>query len=156
MVSKAPGSFEEIWPEAFGRLKYQSSYASAFTAQLGLHRISRATWYLLTLQRPSRGSPAPNPFAGANCLFGGPQGPGFGLDGWCDLALVKTNGGGNANVVIPTQPSVTLAAGTYVDLTVAVKNVGCNQDCSAPDPNLLAAGGNGELYESETLAFVIK
>jgi hypothetical protein len=78
------------------------------------------------------------------------------LDSASMAGATNTNGGGNANVVIPTQPSVTLAAGAYANLTVAVKNVGCDQDSSAPDADLLAAGGNGELYESEPLAFVIE
>lgn len=146
--------------------------AGAFSGSLTARGLTPSTWYMVTLQDAN--GDGQNAFTGSDCLFG-VKGPGFGLDGWCDVALFMTDAAGNADeVTIPTTSGLTaadvnvsslgsgtLASGDYTGVTIAVKNVGIGMwggVSGRPNwwgyPSLLWPGPG--LYETTSISFKVK
>ncbi len=169
-------SWNEVFPcdlgygtgNAFGEIKYDTSSAGGFeTMHLILHGLQANTWYLVTMQDPT----GADQFStnAARCLFG-VKGTSTGFE-FCDVALVKTNNGGNVNALIPTDSGLTgagapvcasgnvpalttapdLGAGSYTGITMVVKNVGVGGDGTTPSCGALIAGGVAELFERGAL-----
>jgi len=162
---------DENWNElpfpggVFGQIKYDTTDSS--TMHLQLHGLTSNNWYLVTFQDPTGNDQFSN--NNADGLFG-VKGTGTGFE-WVDLALVKTNGGGQANVVIPTAgglhndggtpgeagyvPGIntapSLGSGSYSGITVVVKDVGTSADGTTPDMTELMSGGTPKFFEHAAL-----
>jgi len=155
---------------AFGQIKYDTSSAGGNeTMRLMLHGLQPNTWYLTTMQDPTNAFQ----FTGnrARCLFGVKPDPWNPQQEFCDVALVKTNDGGNVNALIPTDsgltgsvapvclsgnvpaliPSPHLGTGPYTGITMVVKNVGVGGDGTAPNCATLIWGGTAQLFEAGAL-----
>jgi hypothetical protein len=148
----------------FGQVKYDTADGSAMKIQL--HGLTPNNWYLVAFQD----TVTKNQFSanGASCLFG-VKTQAWGQ--WCDVALVKTNGGGQAKAIIPTDAGLTgagapvcangnvpalqtgpsLGSGTYSGITVVVKDVLVGADGTTPDCGALIAGGTPVLFEKQAL-----
>lgn len=157
---------EENWPIIAGDGTYGwisvPSKMEMYTSDLEVKGLSPNTWYLVTLQEPGDAdNDTDNQFKDSDCLFGVSEG--YGLEGYCDVALFKTDENGEAEVTLPTTSGLTeedlqypnlgtgyLSSGTYTGLTLAIKNVGCDDssDCSKPDLGMLPLGGIPELFET--------
>ena len=129
------------------------------------------TWYLVTMQEPFGTGTDQFSANGAVCLF---DVKGTGADEFCDVALVKSNTGGNVSTTIPTDsgltgdgagpvctssnvpamttgPNLGAAGVSYGPLTIVMKNVGIGGDGSAPNCTTLIGGGSAELFEMSQL-----
>lgn len=172
LVSK-DASWDPVWPGPFGQLKYKISNPDGFQARLIVHGLAPDNWYMVTLQ--GEWVESDDTCSDTDVLLGNSpglwaaKGCGAGTDflGWTDVALFKTNAGGNANVVLPTAsgltPGVTacrplaglntspsLTNGTYTGVRVIVKDVN-STDPDCIDANKLIWGTHPVLYETQTM-----
>jgi len=170
--------WDPIWPGAFGLLKYPL-VSDVFEARLIVHHLEPNEWYMVTFQGEweptgdeilNTWSPTDDQLYKSDSLWPEPINPPIAntdeddVDdlAWADIALFRTNEGGNANVIIPTSsgavvpginPEPALAPGSYDDVRIVVKWVGDGQ--GGFDMDKLIWGTDPVLFEYESIDFEI-
>lgn len=178
LVSKDKNTWDPIWPGAFGLLKYPL-VSDVFEARLIVHHLEPNEWYMVTFQGEweptgdeilNTWSPTDEQLYKSESLWPEPINPPIAdtdSDGdddlaWADIALFKTNEGGNANIIIPTSsgavvpginPDPALAPESYDDVRIVVKWVGDGQ--GGFDMDKLIWGTDPVLFEYESIDFEI-
>ena len=163
LVEKDTTTWEIIWDGAWGEILYKDSY-SPVAMLLILHDLEPNNWYLVTFQAGNwwSGSDIPDDATG---MFGHKSADSI---EWIDVALVKTDDSGNANIIIPTTSGLTkedlanpsdwtdinLTSGSY-KCSVVVKDVGSQNGGDIPNLGELLAGGTAVLFETELLEFTV-
>ncbi|MBS7631906.1 hypothetical protein KEJ47_10145, partial [Candidatus Bathyarchaeota archaeon] len=165
LVEKDPNTWKIKWDGAWGQLIYNDSYSPP-KMLLILNGLKGSNWYMVTFQAGKwwTGSDIPDNAMG---IFG--RKTNSDPMEWIDVALVKTDASGKANVMIPTLSGLTkedcgnpgnwhgyptLTPGTYT-VSVIVKDVGVSGTHPAwgglPSlPNPITV-----LYETELITFKV-
>jgi predicted ribosomally synthesized peptide with SipW-like signal peptide len=174
LVEKDPSDWSIVYDKSWGEVFYRDSRAMLLVLEDNGGILEPERWYLLTLQIGDWWAGSTMPAGGG--IFGRKDNggtPGTDFVEYIDIAMIKTDASGCANVIIPTVSGVTAAdlnnpttyntdptdilpAGPYT-CAVVLKDVGPDigghPGWSGAAPHLLAP--SDVLFETELISFTI-